>query len=439
MKRSWAYLGALLPLSSAIATEGNAARSFDADPAGIGRKPKRGIDDEEESGLPPDDSSGGDGAGENPGRNSSVNPEDGGWSEGAGGDAASQELRGMLEELGQMQALEGAHIPIPVAHEGAMSGSSGMYAPAPQTAASYAYGGTTAEDTADDIGTVDGDTTGGYESPDTSDQPPATDGGATDSGPEEPIIADADSMLVMLGGMATGLGDATTEGDADLEIVDYGNITVAYGNATFSATADASEDGATAYADTYADVIGADLVFVYDVDNSYMTGEGADAQYTDTSTTYVVAIDFEPGHPFSEEFDAGDDNGFEHEYDPGLVMGYSGGFFGHASLGGLPFSVFHRFGGADEGEVAVEGNGADLIFNAAGEGDDGSQPVVLLGDVSTVEDSSSGSILVAQTTYGELTLASNAYGPDTYAIVEGYMAGIDGEFSTLSGLVTGIA
>jgi hypothetical protein len=443
MRRFWTYVGAVLPLTAATDSAGAAlnpfsdvgegSRSRRGDPAGGDEDAAGGSDGKPTKQGDSDGSPAGDAV---PQGHSSVSEGD--------SDAVTQEIRGLLNELDQMSGSAEVNFPNPSEMYG--SASSGMYAPANATSGQSSGNGTSVsalvdsddeDDTEADVPEVpevDGDDDGADTENDTSTDLDDTSG--------EPDVEDVDSMLVMLGGTAGGTDGTTTDGDIDLEILDYGQVTVAYGKATFTATSDWDGTGEPpeSYAETFLDVYDADLVFFYHVDG-YASSDGT--QYTESSTLYVVAVDFEDDHPLANEFDLSDNNAYQFEGDPGLMLaGYDGtpegGYFSNSLLDGIPFSAFSQYYSDANGDVHLDGSGADLNFlSSALDGSD--DPFVLVGDVNTVEDVASSSDLIAQTEYGELSISVAGYGPDTYTSIDAQMLGVDDDFSGIAGLAIGIA
>ena len=116
-----------------------------------------------------------------------------------------------------------------------------------------------------------------------------------------------DSALVLeIGGYAFASGDNTlADGEIHSQVADLGRVTKAVGYASFVAAADASAGGQVVVdADTFANVVGADIVLMMTVNSG---GTGADGSALATSTLRVLAIDFEgfdmPGGPIVHEID----------------------------------------------------------------------------------------------------------------------------------------
>jgi hypothetical protein len=107
------------------------------------------------------------------------------------------------------------------------------------------------------------------------------------------LQADSSPVASLVGGDGTAVGEQTLV-DADIfsRLIDLGSVTVAFGAATFKSAAVSGEDLAFAAADTFADVSGADFVFVFNKKVS-ITSDGETSYATQTSTTTYIAIDFE--------------------------------------------------------------------------------------------------------------------------------------------------
>ena len=107
------------------------------------------------------------------------------------------------------------------------------------------------------------------------------------------LQADTSPVASLVGGDGTAVGEQTLV-DANIfsRLIDLGSVTVAFGTATFKSAAVSGEDLAFAAADTFADVSGADFVFVFNkkVTN---TSDGETSFATETSATSYIAIDFE--------------------------------------------------------------------------------------------------------------------------------------------------
>jgi hypothetical protein len=105
---------------------------------------------------------------------------------------------------------------------------------------------------------------------------------------------DTTPMTAMIGGDGTAIGEDTLV-DANIfsRLIDFGAVTIGFGTATFNSAA-VSEDGmAFATAETFADVSGADFVFIFN-NTTLIDGSSCDLPYaTANSTTTFIAIDFE--------------------------------------------------------------------------------------------------------------------------------------------------
>ncbi len=107
------------------------------------------------------------------------------------------------------------------------------------------------------------------------------------------LQADTSPVASLVGGDGTAVGEQTLV-DANIfsRLIDLGSVTVAFGAATFKSAAVSGEDLAFAAADTFADVSGADFVFVFNKKTS-ITSDGETSYATQTSTTTYIAIDLE--------------------------------------------------------------------------------------------------------------------------------------------------
>jgi hypothetical protein len=115
---------------------------------------------------------------------------------------------------------------------------------------------------------------------------------ATVQQPSSNNDADSDALVLVVGGVAVASGENTlTTGEVRTDVTDMGRITKATGEATFIAAAESSDGNAYADADTFADAVGADIVFIRTVETG--PDHGTDGTAFATSTTKVVAIDIE--------------------------------------------------------------------------------------------------------------------------------------------------
>ena len=243
--------------------------------------------------------------------------------------------------------------------------------------------------------------------PPTSEGVPADGDPPDDTGYVEPHPEDADAMMILLGGMATGAGEgASSSGEVELDIVDFGPVTIGWGHATYSA-----QGGDVAHADTFFQVFGADLVFAYHDDE----GSWNDQQ----SSTYVIAVDFEDDGASENPELAGVD--WEELFD---------GLFGQG-----PFVRVN----ADEDEdddIDVEGNVG--VISVSGDVMNDSPPVE--GDAGTIAFDGIGSAVAAwfQSEQAELHLNGEAEGFETLVSGDGSLVEIEDQFSSVSGAVTAV-
>ena len=107
------------------------------------------------------------------------------------------------------------------------------------------------------------------------------------------LQADTSPVVSVVGGDGTAVGEQTLV-DADIfsRLIDLGSVTVAFGTATFKSAAVSDADLAFAAAETFADVSGADFVFVFN--KKVSSASDCNTSFaTETSTTTYIAIDFE--------------------------------------------------------------------------------------------------------------------------------------------------
>lgn len=138
---------------------------------------------------------------------------------------------------------------------------------------------------------------------------------------------DNEPMTTLAGGDATAVGEETLV-DADIfaRLLDLGSVTVAFGTSTFKSVAVSGEDGAFATASTFADVSGADFVFIFNTKTS-TGGSTSDTTFAlETSTTTYIAIDF-------EDFDFAEG---QLTFDFGEAQAYLAGGCGRCSTGKTP-------------------------------------------------------------------------------------------------------
>lgn len=390
MKRKWAYLGALLPLSTAASAWAVGAAGHEYDPQAAARK-KNVIDEEDGK---PANKQGDKQAQEIEAHN--VNSPSGG---GSGEDAPDDDG---LYDLNQALTAGDPKVKVSLPYT-----DNSMYAPGGGGDASgqkqYGGGGLlsvsskgqkSAETTNSTDGT--GSNTNEVSDPQNPDAVNNTGGDPlADSGYVEPDPADADAMLILLGGTATGSGDgATTSGEVNLQIVDYGMITVGFGYAKYSAS---GSDGSTA--DTFAAVEGADVFYIFGFDYGFMN-------YS-YSVTYVLALDFE-----------------EAEY--AQMLGWNDCLMQGPLTQWLVDS---------EKDVSVNGNTAFLTFHV--DVQDNNLPEV---DGSTIAIAGTGSSVTAsgQSEQASLWLNGNVSGIDTLASASGSLIEIEDQFSSVSGVVIGV-
>jgi hypothetical protein len=107
------------------------------------------------------------------------------------------------------------------------------------------------------------------------------------------LQADTTPTVSMVGGDAAAIGsDTIVDADIFSRLIDFGDVTIAFGTAKFASLAVSDADPAFAAATTFADVSGADLVFVFSKTTSILSG--SDTTFAgETATTTYIAIDFE--------------------------------------------------------------------------------------------------------------------------------------------------
>ncbi len=108
------------------------------------------------------------------------------------------------------------------------------------------------------------------------------------------LVPDSGPMAALVGGEGNAIGENTlVEADIFGRLLDLGSITAAFGTATFESKAASSDGFAYASAYTFADISGADIVFVF-TEKTSMLPSGEQALWaTEISRTSYVAIDFE--------------------------------------------------------------------------------------------------------------------------------------------------
>jgi hypothetical protein len=104
---------------------------------------------------------------------------------------------------------------------------------------------------------------------------------------------DTAPVASLLGGDGVAVGESTLV-DANIlsRLIDLGSVTVAFGTAKFASTAVSEQDQAFATAMTFADISGADFVFVFNKTESVSSDCGTSYAIESSTTTYI-AIDFE--------------------------------------------------------------------------------------------------------------------------------------------------
>lgn len=377
MNRTWAYLAALLPFTTAVSPVAMGSGGLIDGASGRIARPKS---DSEEDGKKPSDSLA-------PDEDGGIGIETPNAASGEVGDAYDDDDLPAMFDAGEPGAAFLIHP------------QEGMYAPAHigsggANPTQILSGGVS-------VGTIVPSGTGTQAGP----PPSGTDDqgeGDPDTGVVEPDPADADAMLVLLGGLASGSGTgATSSGEIVFDMVDYGLVTVGYGFATFMA---AGSDGATA--DTFAGIEGADLAF------SFTTNDWRDDSAA--STTYVLAIDFE-GDLVAGDPAIGDVNWKE-------LMGQD------------PF--FQWLGGQAEEDVSVNGNIALGSFSGEVPTDDGP----LLGSGTTLAVDELGSFVTAwlQSDQASLNVQAESHGIDTLVLAGGGLLEIEDHFSSVNGSVTAV-
>lgn len=219
-----------------------------------------------------------------------------------------------------------------------------------------------------------------------------------------PDQADADAMLLLLGGAATGSGEgAMSSGEVVFDIVDYGQFTIGYGLSIFQA-----QGGDGAVAASFADVVGADFVFSFEDHN----GDGTSA----FSSTYVLAIDFEDGSMGLDDPGLGEVNWFEL----------------------LSQGPFAQWGAEEEQNVTVDGNTSMLSFSIDAPFEGGTEPMF---NAVTLAVDEVGSTITnwLQSQQASVSVTAEAEGVDTLASAETTLLEIEDHYSSVSAVVTGVA
>lgn len=104
---------------------------------------------------------------------------------------------------------------------------------------------------------------------------------------------DTSPVVSLLGGDGAAVGEDTLV-DADIfsRLIDLGAVTIAFGTAEFTSVAVSDQDPAFAAATTFADVSGADFVFVFNKTIS-VSSDCESSYWMESSITSYIAIDFE--------------------------------------------------------------------------------------------------------------------------------------------------
>jgi hypothetical protein len=377
MKRKWAYLGALLPASTAVSLWATEVGAHSNEETGKIHRSKNAPETDEakaqagQGGSAKDDGSGP--------RAQTLAP------------GTSEETRAPeFDEEGPELAAAASHdridVPLP-------DSDASMFLPSASNA-KYAD-----DFSAGGLSTVKVVNSGGNPPvvPGADEQP--NEGGDVISDP-----VDSDSMLILLGGMATGEGEgAASTGEVVFDIVDYGAFTIGYGYATY--TAQGSE---SAEADTFYSVYGADLVFTYRDDD--------ESGNSDSSSTYVLAIDFEEG--------------LSAEQHPGLSS-----LNWMELLGQGPFAQAQ--GGEEEEPISINGNLADVSFEARI--DDDEAPDAVQFSSLAFDNLGSSALVWLQSEQAAIYMNGEAQGIDTFVLSEGTLLEIEDQFSSVNGAMTIIA
>ena len=392
MKRT-SYLGALLPFTTAISfTSMAAGESFtEEDPANPARSKRDAADDarhENSSGGAADDTGGAKLGIQTPGA------------------AAAAEAAAIYEEISNIDPTAASNDgPKPIIHSdvsGMYSSQNGSGGFEGKHVGSGGLGGVISmassdQETPEEIPAEVPPT---ETSDDPTGDPPPGEGPPEDTGIVIPPQEDADAMLILLGGTAEGSGNgASSSGEVDLDVVDYGPFTVGYGYAIYSATG-----GDSAQAFTFAEVEGADLVYTFGNDWSF----GGQAY----SVTYVVAIDIEED-AFAQ--------------DPVWLAAQAAGW-------DHPFAGF--FNDGEEEDVSADGN-VGLLSLVADVQD--LAPATVTGGTVGVAGVGSAAAGTAQSEQASLSLNAQGTGVETFASAGGGLLEVEDQFSSVTGAVTVIA
>jgi hypothetical protein len=391
MKRKWTYLGAFFPLSVAVASmAAEAAALADHDASSTRTKTGAHEDQQEKSSAAQDGPDGGGGP-------KVTHPSFGQTTEEAAR-AAPQ------DGLDPTRPGERADVQMSVANtDSSMVASTEV----PQWAGQSGGGGGPASKSAETVTegepTAPTPTDGGTPTPTDGGTPTPTDGGTPGTTPtvEPAVEPDADAMMILLSGSAEASGEgAASAGQTALDIVDYGSITIAYGQAVYVATGTESD------ADTYLEVAGADVVYSYEVDN--------DDGVTDTSAVYFIAIDFEG--------------------DPATHPALSNLDWLQMLLANGPFTQWP--GTMDNDQISVEGNVA--LLNVLAQGSPGQSPPSVQQATNAIETTGSSALLGLDGEGADLMLLGESQGVDTFVSVDALLE-IGDQFSSVNGTLIGIA
>lgn len=380
MKRKWAYLGALLPASTAVSLWATEVGAHSTEETGKIHRSKNAPESDEakaqagQGGSAKDDGSGPRAQTPAPG--------------------TSEETRAVeFDEEGPELTPAASHdridVPLPAS-------DTSMYTPAGVGSGGAAPNG---------IGgagggsiTIKSASTPAAESTVPDPIPPE------DTGYVEPNPTDEHSMLIFLGGMAAGEGDgAASTGEVIFDIVDYGPYTIGYGYASYAA-----QGSESAEADTFYSVYGADLVFTYRDDD--------ESGNSDSSSIYVLAIDFEEG--------------LNAEQHPGLAN-----LDWMQLLAQGPFALAQ--GGEEDEPVSINGNLADVSFQARI--DDDEAPDAVEFSSLAFDNLGSSALVWLQSEQAAIYMNGEAQGVDTFVLSEGTLLEIEDQFSSVNGAMTIIA
>lgn len=223
-------------------------------------------------------------------------------------------------------------------------------------------------------------------------------------------MTDAEAMTLLLGGAATASGTgSSTWGDVQLKIADYGPLTIGFGHSMFAS------EGEHADSFTFYDVSGADVVHSYEYSSGHQSQFPAMGNNVSYSMSYVVAIDFE-------------DDAFASMYN---AQNGSALFDSWTSLAGS--------NGSGSGSAVVEGNSAELSFQAGAAESSSSDPLLVSAGTQSIDDFGSFAYAAAQAAYSDLSISGEAYGFDTHISANGSLFELGDQFSSISADVIGVA